>query len=49
MIARVLDHLPDGWRYLDGASTAPLGHRWACNGRSRFGGEYRHALVREDA
>ena len=47
-MARGLDHLPEGWLYLDGASTAPLGHRWACNGESRFGGEYRHALIKED-
>lgn len=47
MTARVLDRLPDGWRYLDGASTAPVGYRWACNNRSRFGGEYRSALIRE--
>ena len=44
----VLDHLPEGWRYLDGAYSAPLGHRWACNGESRFGGEYRHELIKED-
>lgn len=45
---RVLDRLPEGWRYLDGATTAPLGYRWACNNKSRFGGEYRHALIREE-
>lgn len=45
---RVLDHLPEGWRYLEGATTAPLGYRWACNNKSRFGGEYRHALVKEE-
>ena len=44
---RALDRLSKGWRYLDGATTAPLGYRWACNGRSRFGGEYRSALVKE--
>ena len=44
----VLDRLPKGWRYLYGATTAPLGYRWACNNKSRFGGEYRHALVKED-
>ena len=47
-MTRVLDHLPKGWRYLGGATTAPLGYRWAYNSKSRFGGEYRHALVKED-
>ena len=43
----VLDALPEGWRYIDGAAlTAPTGFRWACNGRSRFSPGYRHALVR---
>lgn len=43
-----LESLPDGWRYIDGAMTAPRGWRWANNGKSRFGKgkEYRHALVR---
>ena len=41
-----LDALPDGWRWIEGASTAPLGWRWASNGKSRFSPEYRHALVR---
>lgn len=43
-----LESLPDGWRYNDGAMTAPRGWRWADNGKSRFGKskEYRHALVR---
>lgn len=43
------DKLPDGWRYIDGAKTAPRGWRWASNGMSRFGRDkaYRHALVRE--
>lgn len=48
---RILDELPDGWRYIEGASTAPTGYKWAGHG-SRFhrvtGGEpYEHALVRE--
>lgn len=45
---RVIDRLPEGWRYLDGATTAPLGYRWACNIKSRFGWKYRHALVKEE-
>lgn len=47
-MSRALDRLPEGWRYLGGSTTAPLGYRWACNIKSRFGGEYRHALVKEE-
>lgn len=39
------DALPTGWRLLRGASTAPVGWAWACNGLSRFDPGYRHALV----
>ena len=45
-MVHVLDALPEGWRYIEGALTAPTGFRWACNGKSRFSPEYRHALVR---
>ena len=45
-MVRVLDALPEGWRYIEGALTAPTGFRWACNGKSRFSPGYRHALVR---
>ena len=46
VMVRVLDALPEGWRYIEGALTAPTGFRWACNGKSRFSHGYRHALVR---
>lgn len=45
-MVRVLDALPESWRYIEGALTAPNGYRWACNCKSRFSPEYRHALVR---
>lgn len=45
---KILDSLPKGWKWLDGATTAPLGYRWAWNGKSRFGGEFEHALVKWD-
>ena len=44
----VLDHVPDGWRVIENANTAPKGFRFVSNNKSRFGGEYRHALVAED-
>lgn len=43
----VLDKVPDGWVVLDGALTAPRGYVFVCNRKSRWGGEYRHALVPE--
>lgn len=46
-MTQTLDRLPAGWRYLTGALTAPVGYRWACNNKSRWSGEYWHALVQE--
>jgi hypothetical protein len=43
----VLDKVPDGWVVLGGALTAPRGYVFVCNRKSRWGGEYRHALVPE--
>ena len=43
----VLDKAPDGWGVLDRALTAPRGYVFVCNRKSRWGGEYRHALVPE--
>jgi len=43
-----IDRLPEGWRYVNGAATAPNGWRWACNGKSRFKPGYEHALVKEE-
>ena len=45
----VLDKVPDGWVVLDRALTAPRGYVFVCNRKSRWGGEYRHALVPEKA
>ena len=42
------DSAPDGWSKLEGATTAPRGYAWYSNNKSRFGGEYEHALVKED-
>ena len=46
---RFLDELPEGWRYIEGANTAPHGWKWACNGESRFFGSYEHALVKQES
>jgi hypothetical protein len=43
---KIYDKMPKGWKRLKGAQTAPRGYEWICNGKSRFGGEYRHALLK---
>ena len=45
----VLDKVPDGWVVLDRALTAPRGYVFVCNRKTRWGGEYRHALAPEKA
>lgn len=44
----VLDHVPEGWKVIGGATAHPSGYRWINNNKSRFGGEYKQALVPED-
>ena len=43
----VYGHMPPGYSVMHGASTAPVGSVWICNGKSRFGGERQKALVLE--
>lgn len=40
------DSIPDGWKPLIGAQTAPIGYEWYFNGKSRFINEYKSALVK---
>ena len=42
---KIMDHIPDGWGVIGGASNAPFGYVWINNRKSLFGGEYEHALV----
>lgn len=42
----IFDKAPDGYIKLEGATTAPKGYEWYSNGKSRFGGEYKNALVK---
>jgi len=44
---KVMDSIPDGWKVVSGAN-APRGYRLINNNKSRFGGEYRSALVPEE-
>lgn len=46
---KILDSLPKGWKWLDGAVTASNCYRWASNGKSRFSADYCHALVRVES
>lgn len=42
-----LEQIPKDWVKLEGATTAPKGYSWYCNGKSRFGGEFECALVKD--
>ena len=39
---KTFDKMPEG------AQAAPAGHIWINNGKSRFGGEYKQALLKTD-
>lgn len=41
------DEIPQGWKQIVGAMTAPVGYEWISNGKSRFSADYRKALVKE--
>jgi len=44
---KILDSLPESWRYLDiQTKINGIRYEWASNGKSRFGGEYEHALIK---
>ena len=43
----VCNSLPNGWKIDALALTAPKGFLWINNGKSRFGGEYISALLRQ--
>ena len=41
----VMDHVPEGWKVMEGTTVHPNGMRWICNGKSRFSKEFMRALV----
>lgn len=43
---KVLNEMPNGWRVIQGAITAPRGYKWVNNGKSLFSKEYEHALLK---
>lgn len=44
---RILNKLPDGWRYIENTNTEPKGYKWACNNKSMFSRDYEHALIKK--
>ena len=42
----VYDEMPEGWKEIEGALTAPNGYVWIWNCKSRFSKEFRHALLK---
>ncbi|MCD8208277.1 MAG: PcfK-like family protein [Bacteroidales bacterium] len=42
----IFDTVPDGWRKIEGATTALEGYDWYSNNVSRYSGNYETALVR---
>ncbi len=42
----VYNLMPEGWKTIFGAMTAPNGFKWICNGKSIFNSEYEKALLR---
>lgn len=42
---RFLDELPEGWHYMNGATTAPRG--WKGGRGSLFSADHEHVLIRQ--
>ena len=41
-----LEKMPEGWKIIRNATTAPSGYVWIFNCKSPFSSEYRHALLK---
>ena len=46
MGVKILTSMPDGWKDVKGALTAPNGYKWIYNGKPIFGDEYEQALLK---
>jgi len=46
-MVRKLNKKPKGWVKTRGATTAPKGYYWVSNGKSRFSGKRKIALVKK--
>ena len=40
--------MSENWKKIRNTLTEPAGWHWENNGKSRFGGAYRHRLVKDD-
>lgn len=47
VIKERLVEVPEGYKKIKGATTAPRGYSWYSNGKSKFSGEYRSVLVKD--
>lgn len=43
---KIFTSMPDGWKYVKGALTAPNDYKWIYNGKPIFGDEYEQALLK---
>lgn len=43
---KVFYQMPNGWKEIWDAQTAPSGYVWIFNGKSIFSSEYQHALLK---
>ena len=43
---KIENSVPKGYIKREGATTAPDGYNWYCNGKSLFDKEYNHILVK---
>lgn len=46
-LVKIVEKMPDGWKILEGATTAPKGYKWVYNGESLFSGKREKALLKE--
>ena len=46
MGVKIFTSMPDGWKDIKGALTAPNGYKWIFNGCSLFTDDYRQALLK---
>ena len=42
----VVNNIPNGWKILEGATTAPKGYKWIYNNKSLFSKKRKKALLK---
>lgn len=43
---KIVNEMPKGWIFTEGATTAPNGYKWINNNESMFGGKRKIALLK---